>query len=71
MRRTGVYYVRVRIPKDMAEVIGTAEIRRSLKTSDSQEAKHLLRIVMSEIQAEFAAARHRTTDTRALPMLHA
>ena len=42
MRRGGVYYVRARVPQDLAEVIGKSEIRRSLKTSDPAEGRRRL-----------------------------
>lgn len=40
-RRSGVYYVRLPVPRDLQVVIGRAEVRRSLGTRHSQHASRL------------------------------
>jgi hypothetical protein len=62
MRRQGVYYVRARVSKDLLDIIGKTEIRRSLKTGEPAEAKRRLRTMTAEIQNEFDAARRRSTQ---------
>jgi integrase len=62
MRRQGVYYVRARVPKDLLDIIGKAEIRRSLKTGEPVEAKRRLRTMTAEIQNEFDVARRRSAQ---------
>jgi len=39
--KTGVYYLRMRVPKDVQEFIGATLIKRSLHTKDKNEAKRL------------------------------
>lgn len=38
VRRNGTYYARLRVPKNLREQIGKAEIKLSLKTKDRAEA---------------------------------
>ncbi|CAN7342805.1 hypothetical protein LJR009_002871 [Bosea sp. LjRoot9] len=39
--KTGVYYLRMRVPKDVQEFVGATLIKRSLHTKDTNEAKRL------------------------------
>ncbi|WP_186417163.1 DUF6538 domain-containing protein [Bosea sp. CS1GBMeth4] len=56
--RGNIWWLRVRVPDALRPIIGKGEIRRSLKTSDSAEAKRLVRIARIKVEAEFDGARH-------------
>lgn len=55
--RTGTYYARVRVPKDLVPLLKKKEIKRSLGTKDPRVAKARFSGVFSEIQSEFTNTR--------------
>ena len=55
--RTGTYYARVRVPKDLVPLLNKKEIKRSLGTKDPRVAKARFSGVFSEIQSAFTNAR--------------
>ena len=57
--RNGKWYVRVRVPKDVVDIIGKVEISRSLFTSDRRLAESKYFAVRAELDRRFAAARRR------------
>ncbi|MCP1173658.1 site-specific integrase [Ralstonia chuxiongensis] len=56
VRRNGTYYARLRVPKNLREQIGKAEIKLSLKTKDRAEANAKLSEALVSIHRLFAAA---------------
>ncbi len=60
-RRGSIWWLRVRVPDDLRDAVGKREIRRSLKTSDYEEARSRVRFERSRVDADFARRR------RALP----
>jgi integrase len=58
-RRGSVWWLRVRVPKDLQESIGKTEVRRSLRTSDYQEAVERVRTERYKVAAEFKEAKRR------------
>ena len=56
-RRKGIYYFRIRVPKDLVSILGKKEIRKSLQTTDYGEAKKRRNQVAIEWDARFAQAR--------------
>lgn len=56
VRRNGTYYARLRVPKNLREQIGKAEIKLSLKTKDRTEANAKLSDALVSIHRIFAAA---------------
>lgn len=56
--RTGVYYLRRAVPKDIQEALGKTEYLKSLGTKDEREAKVLFPAALQECDAEFARARN-------------
>ena len=57
--RTGVYYIRRAVPKDIRETFGKSEYLKSLGTKNDREAKLLFPAALQESDAEFARARGR------------
>lgn len=55
--RTGVYYIRRAVPKDIRETFGKSEYLKSLGTKDEREAKVLFPAALQESDAAFARAR--------------
>ncbi len=55
--REGRYYARLRVPQELAHVLGRQEIKKSLFTSDLTEALAKLDFALAEIKEIFAAAR--------------
>lgn len=55
--RTGVYYIRRAVPKDIREALGKTEYLKSLGTKDEREAKVLFPAALQESDAAFAKAR--------------
>ncbi len=55
--RTGIYWLRKRVPADLIPVLGRREEKRSLKTRDPAEAKRLHLKALSELEAKWAALR--------------
>lgn len=58
--RTGVYYLRRAVPKDIQEALGKTEYLKSLGTKDERQAKVLCPAALQECDAEFAKARGRS-----------
>jgi hypothetical protein len=52
--KTGVYWIRKRVPADLVPVVGKAEVTRSLGTKDPVEAKRRHRDALAEIEAQWA-----------------
>lgn len=57
MKRSGTYYFRIRVPKDLVTAFGKTEIRKSLKTKDYGEAKKRRNQVAISWDARFDEAR--------------
>ena len=55
--KTGVYWLRLRVPADIKSSMGKAEVKRSLRTKDPDEAKGRFPDALKAVQAEFQ--RHR------------
>ena len=53
--RTGIYWLRRRVPQDLVAVVGHREIQRSLGTRDPAEAKQKLVQALAELDAQWAA----------------
>ena len=51
--KTGIYWLRKRVPADLVGVLGRAEEKRSLKTRDAAEAKRLHLQALAEIEARW------------------
>ena len=70
-RRSGAFYVRVRIPSDLLWMYGDKrEIKYSLRTKDFAEARRRLRIEVARIQKGFDDLRVGPIEVRALPPRH-
>ncbi len=70
-RRNGAYYFRIRVPKDLVSVFGKNEVKKSLKTTDYDEAKKRRNQVAIEWDARFAQARktlEQSTSATAEPL---
>lgn len=59
VRRGAVYWIRVRVPADIAAIIGKAERCYSLKTRDRAVARQRLSIERLRLESEFEAARRK------------
>jgi integrase len=59
-KKSGIYYIRVRIPADLVSTIGRHEISKSLRTREPSEAKE-------RFSAEYAALQQRWAALRAKP----
>jgi hypothetical protein len=55
--KTGVYWVRKRVPADLVPVVDKAEVTRSLGTKDAAEAKRRYRDAVAEIEEQWANLR--------------
>jgi hypothetical protein len=55
--KTGVYWLRKRIPDDLRPILGKLEEKRSLKTRDPAEAKRRLLEVLTELEIQWANLR--------------
>ncbi len=64
--KTGVYRIRMRVPKDLIVAIGKRERIDSLGTKNPAEARKLAPAACERIEAEFAAARAATGPARRL-----
>jgi hypothetical protein len=56
-KKSGIYEYRVRVPADVIEAFGAANIKRSLKTRDPAEAKRLFNLMHGENEAIWAQLR--------------
>lgn len=54
-RRKGTvnYQARLRVPADLVEIVGRAELTKSLATSSYQQAKKLSRPIIAQWESEF------------------
>jgi len=75
--KTGVYWLRKRVPDDLRTIVGLAEYKRTLKTKDPAEAKKVHAAMLAEHTNRFRAAtgsfrrafyRHRTEGSFAWSM---
>lgn len=57
LNRNGHYYLRVRVPVDLVDHLQKTEIKRSLKTKDSKEAKARLQLELLKVEEEFQKLR--------------
>ncbi len=55
--KTGIFWLRKRVPKDLVGLVGRAEVTRSLATRDPAEAKRRHVQVLSELEAQWANLR--------------
>src|SRR3712207_3634122 len=55
--KTGIFWLRKRVPKDLVAVLGRAEVTRSLETRDPGEAKSRLVRALSDLEAQWANLR--------------
>ena len=55
--RGSTWWLRVRVPDELRQIIGKREVRRTLGTSDSAEARRRVRIERIKVEAEFDDAR--------------
>jgi len=56
-KKSGIYYLRVRVPADLVKIVGKAEIPKSLRTRDPDEAKARFAIEYAAVQKRWAALR--------------
>jgi len=54
----GVFYAQLRIPKDCQTALGKTAFRKTLKTSDRQEAERLATPLVDKWKADINAVRH-------------
>ncbi len=57
--KTGVYWLRKRVPDALQPLVGKQEVKRSLKTQDPTEAKQRHLQALSELEAQWANLRAR------------
>jgi hypothetical protein len=62
-QKRGVFHVRKHVPTDLLTVVGKGEIWRSLKTDSYRIAVRRSHFVISQIEAEFEAARQKVGRT--------
>ena len=55
--KTGIFWLRKRVPKDLVAVLGRAEVTRSLETRDPGKAKRRLVRALSDLEAQWANLR--------------
>lgn len=55
--KTGIYWLRKRVPDDLQPLVGTKEIRRSLQTRDPADAKRRLLSALAELETRWANLR--------------
>ncbi len=60
-KRSHRFFCRVRVPRDLREIVGRTEIVRALGTGDYREAVQRCRLASAEIDAELAEARRKLT----------
>ncbi|MEO3389024.1 DUF6538 domain-containing protein [Mesorhizobium sp. CAU 1741] len=51
--RTGVYWLRKRVPADLVETLGKKEVTKSLDTRDPDEAKRRHSQLLSDLEAQW------------------
>jgi hypothetical protein len=55
--KTGVYWLRKRVPDALQPLVGKQEVKRSLKTQDPTEAKQRHLQALAELEAQWANLR--------------
>ena len=61
VKRGSTFYIRVRVPREILPLYcNKPEIKYSLKTSDSKEARRRVRIELARIEKDFAERRDNT-----------
>ncbi|WP_026615465.1 site-specific integrase [Ensifer aridi] len=55
--KTGVYWLRRRVPDDLKPLVGKREEKRSLRTKDASEARRLHAIALAELEQRWANLR--------------
>ena len=55
--KTGVYWLRLRVPSDLRTILGKGEVKRSLRTKDPALAKQLFPTALQAIQREWERLR--------------
>lgn len=58
-RRNGTYYLPAAVPEELRPAYGKAEVWKSLRTKDPQEANRLVKIERLKVDQEFEALRKR------------
>ena len=61
--KTGIFWLRRRIPKDLVDLLGKREEKRSLGTRDPAEAKRRLVQVLAEVDSAWVVLRSRTSSS--------
>jgi len=69
LKRGNVFWIRVRVPDALRDIIGKTEIRRSLRTSDPAEARSRLRFESAKIEGELDLARRARARSEPRPEL--
>jgi len=64
--KTGVYWLRKRVPDDLRATVGLAEYKRTLKTKDPAEAKRVHAAMLAELEAHWASLRQSLPGPSAL-----
>jgi hypothetical protein len=59
VKRDGTYYVRMRVPKDLAHALKKKELKRGLKTKDYGEARRRYQSAYGELLRQVTQARER------------
>src|SRR5688572_11147967 len=60
VKRGGVYYVRVRVPNDLRNVLGRRELKQSLQTKSVTEARRLYKSTWGKLLLAFEEGRSKT-----------
>ena len=64
--RRNRWYLRAKVPVDLVAVLGKAEIKRSLRTSDRREANEQIDGEAAKVREVFAAARRKLCPIESL-----
>lgn len=60
--KTGMFWLRKRVPDDLRDVVGKREEKRSLQTKDPAEARRLHANALAEVEARWASLRRGTVS---------
>lgn len=66
LKRGKVYHARVHVPKDMIQLFGRAELKKSLKTTDKREARAAAAVLEHKAQTAFLRIRTNMLSDREL-----
>ncbi len=69
VRRGGVFYFRMAVPKDLVEVVGRGEVKTTLNTTDRVKATLLCRKISNDMDLLFANKLSMTPDAVAFGMV--